>query len=321
MVASLALLILAASSSKSSGTLGVRVSGTHITTPDGRPIRFRGFNVCWWVPPTAEDAKNIKALGANCVRCMFGYQPGGKFDPSKIAFLRDQVRYFTSRGLWIIPVVHDFRKDNKGPYDDPVLNREYLEMWDYVIAELKDEPLIAAWEPINEPHDSPADRVSSWYAGVIAHFRNLDPVRPIVVEGTGYSWPQNLDDSIKQSDPNLIYSFHTYGPWEYTAQKKENPIPYPGKWTRDDLAKAIEPAVRFRAKYRVPVWCGEWGVPTSCPGYQQWIRDVATVLDRDNFPWTYWGWALKPNNPTDDTFDVNPQKPEVLRVVSSLFAK
>ena len=298
---------------------GFRVRGQTIQTPDHKPIVIRGFNVLWWVPTTEADAIEIKAMGVNTVRYMFGYTPLGKFDPSKIAVIKEQIHYYTSRGIWVIPVIHDFRKEGKGPYDSEDLNREFIEMWDYVIREFRNEPYIAAWEPINEPHDTQAPRVGDWYREVIAHFRKLDRNRPIVVEGSNYSWPENLEPSLKQESQNLIYSFHTYGPWEYTSQKKEKPIPYPGKWSRDDLAKAIEPAVRFRAQFNVPVWCGEWGVPTSCPGYQRWIQDVASILEEDHFPWTYWGWALKPNNPTDDTFDVNPQKPEVYHLMKGLF--
>jgi len=193
-------------------------------------------------------------------------------------------------------------------------------MWDYVIAQLKDEPMIAAWEPINEPHDSPADSVNAWYKDVVQHFRTLDPVRPIVVEGTGYSWPEGLIPGLVQRDANIIYAFHTYGPWEYTSQKKEAKIPYPGKWDRSMLAKAIDPAIRFREQFHVPVWCGEFGVPTMCPGFEKWIADVGSIVEEDKLPWCYWAWAKKPLNPTDESFDVNTSKPEAIDAMKALFA-
>lgn len=299
--------------------VGLRVKGEELVTVHGRPVHLRGFNVCWWVPPTEDDAKNIVRMGGNCIRYMFGYQPGGKFDATKVAEVKEQVHFFTSHGLWVIPVVHDFRKDGKGPYDSKELNQEFLDMWDYVMNILNDEPMIAAWEPINEPHDSPAASVDAWYKEVAKHFRRNDPVRPIVVEGTGYSWPENLEPGLLQKDPNVIYSFHTYGPWEYTSQKREAKIPYPGKWTKQMLADAIQPAVRFRDQNHVPVWCGEFGVPTMCPGFDRWIADVGAILEADHLPWTYWGWAKKPTNPTDDTFDVNPSKPDSIAAMKVLY--
>ncbi len=297
---------------------GLRVRGAEIVTPDGKPIRLIGFNVMWWTPSTADDARQIRAMGCNMVRYMFGYVPQGKFDPSKLDFVKEQVRYFTSRGLWVIPVVHDFRKDGKGPYDDPALNREFLEMWAWVFGQLKDDPFVAAWEPINEPHDSPVEKVAPWYRKVTAQFRKWDAARPIVVEGTGYSWPEGLVDAIKMRDRNVIYAFHTYGPFEYTHQEEGKDIPYPGKWSREDLRKAIEPAARFRAKHNVPVWCGEWGVMTRNPGYTQWIHDVASILEEYRFPWTYWGYAYIKDHPLNPSFDVNPQKKEVFELMKTI---
>ncbi len=315
------LSLIAKGAQEQNRKAGFHVDGPKILTPDNRQIHLRGFNVLFWVPVTDQDAKDIQALGANSVRYMFGYTPTGKFDPSKISFLKEQVRFFTKKKIWVIVVIHDFRKDGKGPYDSSELNREFLDMWDYVIDELKDDPYVAAWEPINEPHDTTPEKVTQWYADLLPHFRKLDPLRSIVVEGANYSWPENLEPGLKQKDSNVIYSFHTYGPYEYTSQKKELPKPYPGKWSQKNLATAIEPAKRFRKLFNVPVWCGEWGVPTYCPGYTKWIGDVSSILEADHFPWTYWGWALKPANPTDDTFDVNPQKPEVYRLIQALFAK
>ena len=315
----LGILLLSGVTAAASLTDSLRVSGTNIATPSGKPIILRGFNVCWWIPPTAQDADDIKALGANCIRYMFGYTPTGKFNPSQVSEVRTELLAFTSRGLWVIPVVHDFRRDGHGPYDDPAINREFLEMWDYVFQQLKDEPRIAAWEPINEPHDSTDEAVDNWYVQVVAHFRQLDPRRPIVVEGNGYSWPEDLKPGLKQSDTNIIYAFHTYGPWEYVSQKRDSPVSYPGKWSKADLASAIQPAVAFREKFSVPVWCGEFGVPTKCPGWQQWIPDVASILDEDRLPWCYWAWALQPKDPTLDTFDVNKQKPEAYNTLKKLF--
>jgi hypothetical protein len=123
---------------------------------------------------------------------------------------------------------------------------------------------------------------------------------------------------MKLDDPNIIYSFHTYGPFEYTHQKDGANIPYPGKWSRDILAAALTPAIKFRDKYNVPVWCGEWGVKTGDPGYEIWLRDVASILEENDLPWTHWAWAQKPDNPLDPTFDCNPQKTGIYDAMAAI---
>ncbi|MBM4037569.1 MAG: glycoside hydrolase family 5 protein, partial [Planctomycetes bacterium] len=143
------------------------VRGRDILAPDGRPIRLRGFNLLWWAPPTAQDAADVQELGANCVRYMFGYQPKGRFEPEQLDYLEQQVRLFTRRGLWVIPNVHTFERkegDTKqGPWDSPELQREFLDLWTHVLTRLRDEPFIAAWEPLNEPHDVKDDRLREWH--------------------------------------------------------------------------------------------------------------------------------------------------------------
>jgi len=250
------------------------MQGRELLAPEGRPVRLRGFNLLWWAPPTAQDAADVQELGANCVRYMFGYQPKGRFEPEQLDYLERQVRLFTRRGLWVIPNVHTFeRKEGetrKGPWDSQELQREFLDMWTHVLMRLRDEPLIAAWEPINEPHDVKDDRLNEWYREVIARIRKIDPITPIVVDANGYAYPGNLNDALKLDSPNLIYSFHLYVPFDYTHQKPEKPVEYPGQWGKSHLADAVAPAVRFRDRHNVPVFCGEWGVITRAPGYERW---------------------------------------------------
>jgi endoglucanase len=299
---------------------GLTVQGTQLLTPDGSPIHLRGFNAMWWVAPSREHARLMRSMGANTARYMFGRSTTGR-PVSKVDEIVEHVERLTDAGLWVIPTVHDFRTDGKAPYDDAEVQKEFLEMWQGVVLRLRGNPLIAAWEPMNEPHDASAEKVSQWYAELIPFFRGLDSHRPIVVEGTGYSWPQNLEDGLIQKDSQIIYSFHTYGPWEYASQKQEAGIPYPGKWIKKDLADGIRPAAEFRDRHQVPVWCGEWGVPSGLPGAFEWIDDVGEVLEEFRIPWTYWTWAEKPEKPLDSTFDVNPKKEALYRHMSALFRR
>ncbi len=304
-----------------------QVSGTRIVSSIGNePLRLRGFNVCWWVPPTEADAVNIKAMGANCVRYMFGYDPKGAYDPKQIEEVQQQIRCFTQQGLWVVPVLYMFRRDDPAdrhrkldPWSTPEMNAEFLALWTDLIGRLKGDPLVAAWEPINEPHDVKPEVAAAWYRALIPQLRKLDPYRPIVIEGANYSHAEDLSGLFKMDDPNIIYAFHHYYPFEFTTDLKTPPLAYPGKWGKAYLAKIIDPADRFREKYNVPVWCGEFGCKTGAPGYQLWLRDSCAILEANQFDWCIWAWALQPKDPKNDTFDINLEKPAVLGVVTSLF--
>lgn len=58
------------------------------------------------------------------------------------------------------------------------------------------------------------------------------------------------------------------------------------------LAKRIKPAIEFREKHNVPVYCGEFGCTPAIPDGSglRWVSDVATTLNKANIPWTYWVW-------------------------------
>jgi hypothetical protein len=305
------------------------LSGTQIKGPDGATIRLHGFDVCWWVPPTDQDAIDIQHLGANCVRYMFGYNPKGSYDPSQIAEVEQQIHCFTSRRLWVIPVLYIFEKPNPadptnsknklGPWSTPEMNQEFIAMWTDLMGRLKNDPYVAAWEPLNEPHDVPPATVVTWYRDILPKFRAIDPARPIVVEGANYSHAEDLTDEFKMDDPNIIYAFHMYNPFNYTTDLRTPPLVYPGPWGPAYLEKSIQPALRFREKYHVPVWCGEWGVKTGAPGYQQWLRDSFAMVEADKLDWCIWAWALQPKDPQNLSFDINKQKPEVYQLMVDLF--
>ena len=314
-----------ATQASADGPERLSVRGAQIVAPDGRPILLRGFNLLWWVPPTEQDVTDIKALGVNCVRYQFGYIPSGQFNPRRLRFLKRQIRLFTSQGLWVIPNVHTFQTgpdpDDKNVWNAPELQREFLDMWDYVLGELKDERFIAAWEPMNEPHNMDRQKLAPWYREVVAHFRRLDPRTPLVVEGANYSGAEELLDGLVLDDPNIIYSFHFYHPHEYTHMRQDGDKPlleYPGKWGKKALADRMAMAVRFRDRHQVPVFCGEWGVSTGAPGYRQWLTDVGGLLEEHQLPWTQWAWAMQSRMPTNDTFDVNKSKTEIYDTMSAI---
>jgi endoglucanase len=289
-------------------------------------MHLRGFNVCWWVPVTDQDAADIQQTGANCVRYMFGYQPRGTYDPAQLSEVEAQVRYFTKRGIRVIPVLYECeRKDPASgrtlqPWDDAQLNREFLALWADVMERLGKDPYVAAWEPINEPHGgAKTETVAAWYRGVIADMRRRDPARPIVVEGANYSHAEDLVDAIKMNDPDIIYAFHLYDPYEYTTDLRSPPLDYPGAWGKAYLEQKLAPALRFRDKFNVPVWCGEWGTKTGAAHYERWMRDVFDLLHANQLDWCMWAWARKPVDPRNDSFDINKDKTEVFRLMPEFF--
>jgi hypothetical protein len=142
------------------------------------------------------------------------------------------------------------------------------------------------------------------------------------VEGANYSWPKDLGDHMKLDDPLIIYAFHMYAPYEYTHQKKEKPQPYPSeKWNRASLERDMQPAFAFGETHKVPVYCGEFGVLTLAPGYEQWLRDTAGILEERGTNWSHWAWVVKPKEPVNESFDCNKQKTGIHETMKAVFSR
>lgn len=57
------------------------------------------------------------------------------------------------------------------------------------------------------------------------------------------------------------------------------------------LRNAMEPAVAFAQKYRVPVWVGEFGCGAVNPAYQKaWVKTCISMFEEAGFDWTYWNY-------------------------------
>ena len=61
---------------------------------------------------------------------------------------------------------------------------------------------------------------------------------------------------------------------------------------RDWLEARLAPALEFRARHGVPIYCGEFGCSQAAPDGSgpRWVQDVAALLDHHDIPWTYWNW-------------------------------
>lgn len=61
---------------------------------------------------------------------------------------------------------------------------------------------------------------------------------------------------------------------------------------RQWVERQIQPAVEFRDKHGVPVYCGEFGCSQSVPEESgtRWVKDVAEILNSKDLHWTYWNW-------------------------------
>ena len=99
----------------------LRCSGGELLKPNGQPIILRGVSFGSWGEDSGDDAPQVKALGANCVRIALrwwgrhGSNPEDvdSRDNDGVAFLKrenvakwlDMITACSAAGMWVIPFI------------------------------------------------------------------------------------------------------------------------------------------------------------------------------------------------------------------------
>ncbi len=196
--------------------------------------------------------------------------------------------------------------DNDRLFSNPEFRKAYVEFWREVAQRYRDAGPIA-YDLMNEPHDSLARTEWSAFARELtAAIRAIDTVHTIVVEPTEWGWADGFRYLEPTGDPNTVYSFHFYGPMDYTHQRNNGHMRateeqwkqrvYPGAfmqgevWDRARLKAEIDKAVAFGEKHGVKIWCGEVGVARWALGAPQYIRDWFELCEERGIGWSYYAY-------------------------------
>ena len=162
----------------------------------------------------------------------------------------------------------------------------------------------------------------------------MDSRHTVIVCGHNWSGPDDLPAIRPIDDDNIIYTFHFYLPHEFTHQgatwgsahwRPLRNVPYPLTQEnvqpvlvglsensanalrrlaeqRVDLAwieRRMQVVIDYARQYRVPLYCGEFGVYrafTPPDSRYRWLSDVVKTLEKHRIGWAMWdykgGFAL-----------------------------
>ncbi|SDR87160.1 cellulase family glycosylhydrolase [Christiangramia echinicola] len=177
-------------------------------------------------------------------------------------------------------------------------NREKLTaLWVKLAERYKDEPVIGAYDLINEPNwtfeegknkngteDSQNVLLWDYQKKLTEAIREIDNNHIIIIEGNG--WGNNYNGLIDLWDDNLVMSFHKY--WTYNT------------------TESIQNFLDYRENLNIPIWLGESGENSNV-----WFTDAIGLMEANNIGWCW--WPLKKigfNNPLE--IKVNPGYKEIL---------
>lgn len=221
-------------------------------------------------------------------------------------------------------------RQHNGDQSDPRLWREEHfvraseRCWQELARQLKGHPALVGYDPLNEPHParalkklsagSPAYRrwvketrgtladVNVFNRRMVAAIRKEDTSRPILVESGDFASSSAFEDLHPVEDADVLYSFHLYDPWEFTASKEGRgklryPETMPEGW--NGMEGALEPIDIWAKAHGIPasrIVAAEYGCHRQALGADRWLQDATSALDKR-------GWHRAFYSFREDTWD------------------
>ncbi|MCO6010127.1 glycoside hydrolase family 5 protein [Actinoallomurus purpureus] len=180
----------------------------------------------------------------------------------------------------------------------------------------KDEPAIAAYDPVNEPFRSATKsaRLLSDYTQIVNAIRAEDSVTSIMMEpsyGDSKVPTSSFSSFTPTSRSNLIWSVHDY----YNGDAKsgftngynnstglgQDPNPSDGSTgytaaNKAALASHLQVQLDMAATESLPVWIGEFGIGSAATGHDQYIKDKVALYKSKGLDYAWWEYSSDNGN-------------------------
>jgi hypothetical protein len=321
-------IVASASSAAGYGRKPQRSAALHSTSSQpfvdagGRPVPIVGFNVMpvWSDLPgrTWEQGRydQIAAGGFTAVRFVLhwdDFEPvPGVFSATSLSTLDTAIARAKAAGLRVVlDCIHLWGPG--GMEDVPPWARTgdsvttvatnggaFLRT---LASRYRDEPAVAAYDLVNEPHRWPIDQnsVLRAYDQLIGQVRKVDPDKIVLIEPTygDTSIAGALADfSNLKHRANVVYSLHDYfaggddDGYAVDGRQKGNYVwdGVTGYPIRDPAA--LEAHLRVHLdKLRaagIPLWIGEFGIGAGVVGHDRWIADKIALFKRYGLGRAWW---------------------------------
>ena len=278
--------------------------------PPGLPPR--GVNISRWFRYPIEDTERhyrnfitdadldlIVALGVGTVRLAVA----PPLDARRLSFLDEALARLAARNL---VVVLDYHDESRSLESGDAEVRAFADVWTSLAANLArtTSPTSVLLEILNEPVFDGNPR--AWFPirrRLVQTIRAAAPLHTLVTGGPHWSSLDGLLMSDPVDDPNVVYTFHFYEPFEFTHQgapwvtgpvRGLKGVRYPSSPREARrLDRRIAAAAQWAARHGVPVWAGEFGAfPAVAPRDDRlrWLHDVRTAFDRHAIGWAVWSY-------------------------------
>ncbi len=285
---------------------------------------------------TEDDIKYIASLGLDHVRLGFDQivleKAPYEYREEILSLLDSFVSWCHAYGLNIVLNLHkaignycDIGEET-GLLDDKELQNRFVALWLELERRYAQDSTVA-FELLNEVVDVDPEKWNNLAEGALREIRKLNKTRKIIIGCTCWNSPSKLPFLRLYDDENVIYTFHTYEPFDFTHQQgvlqarqiyhnRKMPYPcddiqryrevksqdaYPGfdKIDIEYLKHSISPAIAFVKSHPDKIlWCGEFGAirHAKLEWRENWMRDMIKLLKEFEIPYCVWNYLSAPND-------------------------
>ncbi|MBR4866500.1 MAG: cellulase family glycosylhydrolase [Clostridia bacterium] len=289
---------------------------------------------------TEKDVAYIASLGMDHIRLGFDQivveEAPYVYRPEIVTLLKNFVGWCRKYGLRPVLNMHkavgnycDILEE-AGLMQSPELSARFTALWAMLEDAFAGENDVV-FELLNEVVSATAEEWNALAEATIAAIRERNPDRLIIVGGTEWNNPPGLRDIRIYEDENILYTFHSYAPHEFTHQQgvlQAGPLyynrkmPWPGDIERyrdfqrvvcgdengypglevmdkDYLRSYMQPAFDFVAAHPDKfLWCGEFGTirHANITWRENWMRDMISLLKEYDIPYCVWNYLSTPND-------------------------
>jgi endoglucanase len=320
----------------------IRAENNLLKDGDGNIVLLKGMafgNNVWANPSTPskthhteESYRELSEIGFNSVRFYLNY---GLFESEDAPYkyrnegwewLDRNIEMARKYDIMLVLNMHypqgGFQSNGNGTalWTDEENKKRLVALWTEIAKKYKNEPVIAAFDLVNEPVVPEKENIEATFAqwqnlaqDITYSIRTVNTNHMIMVERlnayknleTGVSnWNNNLNGNMNFfliDDSNVTYEFHVYDPFVFTHQNagwvesnrgvfSEYPNEVNGL-NKDYLEKSFTKYLQFSKENNVPVYLGEFGVISY--GFQEnrggdrWIKDALDICKRHNINFNY----------------------------------
>ncbi len=245
----------------------------------------------------------IRAAGFDTVRLPVRWSghldDENMIDPAFLARVDEVMNAVLAADLNIVLNVHHFEELMERP---DAYAAVFLSLWDQLSYYYQDLPARVSFEVLNEPNGAlHGAGVRQLQADAIARIRAHNPDRTLILGGENWSGLDSLDTNLRIDDPNVVYTFHYYQPFDFTHQDApwtgpEGPRGVKHWGTATDRKKVrthMVQAAQFARAWGRPVFLGEFGVYEAAPEPSRldYLQSVRSEAEAAGLGWCVWNFT------------------------------